>query len=96
MNPLQFLRNFKSDFINNMTHEFKTPIATIKLALDALANPVIAKQQIKVDKYLGMIKQESNRMNNQVENVLQISSLDKSELELSKKEINPNLSLIHI
>ena len=89
------ISSIKSDFINNMTHEFKTPIATIRLALDALANPVVAKQQNKVDKYLGMIKQESNRMNNQVENVLQISSLDKSELELSKKEINPNITINH-
>lgn len=84
------ISDIKSDFINNMTHEFKTPIATIQLALDALGTPTIAKQPNKVTQYLGLIRDESRRMNTQVENVLQISRLDKQELELSTTEIDPH------
>ena len=84
------ISDIKSDFINNMTHEFKTPIATIQLALDALGTSVIAKQPNKVTQYLGLIRDESRRMNTQVENVLQISRLDRRELELVTSEINPH------
>lgn len=84
------ISDIKSDFINNMTHEFKTPIATIQLALDALGTPSIAKQPNKVTQYLGLIRDESRRMNTQVENVLQISRLDRQELELTTTEIDPH------
>jgi len=84
------ISDIKTDFINNMTHEFKTPIATIQLALDALGTPVIAKQPNKVTQYLGLIRDESRRMNTQVENVLQISRLDRRELELTTSEIDPH------
>ena len=87
------ISDIKSDFINNMTHEFKTPIATIQLALDALGTSAIAKQPDKVTQYLGLIRDESRRMNNQVENVLQISSLDRRELELSTQDIDPNIPI---
>jgi two-component system phosphate regulon sensor histidine kinase PhoR len=87
------ISDIKSDFINNMTHEFKTPIATIQLALDALGTPAIAKQPDKVTQYLGLIRDESKRMNNQVENVLQISSLDRRELELTTQDIDPHIPL---
>lgn len=85
------ISDIKSDFINNMTHEFKTPIATIQLALDALGKPAIAKQPNKVTQYLGLIRDESRRMNTQVENVLQISRLDRKELELTTAEIDPHI-----
>jgi len=87
------ISEIKSDFINNMTHEFKTPIATIQLALDALGNTTIAKQPNKVTQYLGMIRDESRRMNTQVENVLQISRLDRRELELTTSEIDPHIPI---
>ena len=74
----------KSDFINNMTHEFKTPIATIKLALDSINNDKIKHDIIKRNKYLKMIKDENERMNSQVENVLRISQLEKKENILKK------------
>jgi two-component system phosphate regulon sensor histidine kinase PhoR len=80
------ISEIKTDFINNMTHEFKTPIATIQLALDALGTSAIAKQPNKVTQYLGLIRDESRRMNTQVENVLQISRLDRRELELTAIE----------
>lgn len=79
------ISQIKTDFINNMTHEFKTPIATINLALDSIKNPKILNDQEKVLRYLGMIKEENKRMHAQVENVLRISKLDKNELNISKE-----------
>lgn len=81
------ISQIKTDFINNMTHEFKTPIATINLALDAIKNPKIISDQDKVKRYLGMIKEENKRMHAQVENVLRISKLDKNELNISKERL---------
>jgi two-component system phosphate regulon sensor histidine kinase PhoR len=78
----------KTDFINNMTHEFKTPIATINLALDAIKNPKIIDDKEKVLRYLQMIKDENKRMHAQVENVLRISKLDKRELDINKESAN--------
>ena len=78
----------KSDFINNMTHEFKTPIATINLALDAIKNPMVMDDKEKVGRYLRMIKEENKRMHAQVENVLRISKLEKDDLNLSKEDHN--------
>ena len=74
----------KTDFINNMTHEFKTPIATINLALDAIKNPVIIDDNEKVMKYVAMIKEENKRMHAQVENVLRISKLEKKQVDMEK------------
>jgi two-component system phosphate regulon sensor histidine kinase PhoR len=73
------------DFINNMTHEFKTPIATINLALDAIKNPKVIDDKEKVFRYLQMIRDENKRMHAQVENVLRISKLEKKELEIEKE-----------
>ncbi len=78
----------KTDFINNMTHEFKTPIATISLATDSIENPKIIKNQEQVQFYTGIIKEENRRMNAQVENILQMSLIDKKELELNIKTFN--------
>jgi len=81
------ISQIKSDFINNMTHEFKTPIATINLALDSIKNPKIIDDQEKVHRYLGMIREENKRMHAQVENVLRISKLEKNELNISKERV---------
>jgi len=82
------ISQIKSDFINNMTHEFKTPIATINLALDAIKNPQILEDKDKVKRYLSMIKEENKRMHAQVENVLRISKLEKNELNISKDRVD--------
>ncbi|RIA10001.1 two-component system phosphate regulon sensor histidine kinase PhoR [Flavobacteriaceae bacterium MAR_2010_72] len=81
------ISQIKTDFINNMTHEFKTPIATINLALDSIKNPKIINDQEKVMRYLNMIKDENKRMHAQVENVLRISKLEKNELNISKDRV---------
>jgi two-component system, OmpR family, phosphate regulon sensor histidine kinase PhoR len=79
------ISEIKTDFINNMTHEFKTPIATINLALDAIKNPKVIDDKEKVHRYLQMIRDENKRMHAQVENVLRISKLEKKELEINKE-----------
>lgn len=81
------ISQIKSDFINNMTHEFKTPIATINLALDALKNPKVKGDEQFTERYLGMIRDENRRMHAQVENVLRISKLEKNELDLPKERV---------
>ncbi|MFV8341929.1 sensor histidine kinase [Flavobacterium sp. XS2P39] len=82
------ISEIKTDFINNMTHEFKTPIATINLALDAIKNPKIIDDKEKVFRYLQMIRDENKRMHAQVENVLRISKLEKKELDINKDSNN--------
>lgn len=82
------ISEIKTDFINNMTHEFKTPIATINLALDAIKNPKVIDDKEKVQRYLQMIKDENKRMHAQVENVLRISKLEKNELDIFKEPTN--------
>ncbi len=80
------ISEMKTDFINNMTHEFKTPIATIDLALNAMKNEKIKVNEQLKNKYLNIINEENKRMNKQVENVLKISQLDKNKITLTKKE----------
>ena len=79
------ISEIKTDFINNMTHEFKTPIATINLALDAIKNPKVVDDPQKIARYLQMIRDENKRMHAQVENVLRISKLERKELEIAKE-----------
>ncbi len=81
------ISQIKTDFINNMTHEFKTPIATINLALDALKNPKVSENKEFVARYLKMIREENRRMHAQVEDVLRISQLEKNELDLPKERL---------
>ena len=82
------ISEIKTDFINNMTHEFKTPIATINLALDAIKNPKIISDEEKIKRYVQMIRDENKRMHGQVENVLRISRLEKNQLEISKDAVD--------
>ena len=81
------ISQIKTDFINNMTHELKTPIATINLALDAMKNPKITADMSKMKRYLGMIREENKRMHAQVENVLRISKLEKNQLDIKKERL---------
>lgn len=82
------ISEIKTDFINNMTHEFKTPIATINLALDAIKNPKISSNPEALTRYMGMIREENKRMHAQVENVLRISKLEKNELDIKKERLS--------
>ena len=78
------LSDIKNDFINNMTHEFKTPIATISLAVDALKNEKVQSNKEKMAYFSGIIKEENQRMNKQVETILKASQFEKQEVELDK------------
>ena len=78
----------KTDFINNMTHEFKTPIATISLATDSITNPSILGNQDKVRRFADIIRQENKRMLSQVERVLQMALLDKKDFKLKLGEVD--------
>lgn len=79
------LSEMKTDFVNNMTHEFKTPIATISLASEMLLKPAVLASEDKARKYAGIIYDENQRLRNQVEHVLQISILDREEFKLRKQ-----------
>ena len=81
------LSEIKSDFINNMTHEFKTPLATISLAVDALKNEKVSGDKEKTNYFTGIIKEENKRMNKQVETILQAALLDKQEVQLNLKKL---------
>ena len=82
------IADVKTDFINNMSHEFKTPLATISVATDSLANDKIATNPEKVKYYSQLIKQENLRMKKQVENVLNMSKLERNEVQLFLRETN--------
>lgn len=78
------LSEIKSDFINNMTHELKTPLATISLAVDALTNAKVISNEEKIRYYSAMIKDENKRMNKQVETILQAARIERQEITLNK------------
>jgi two-component system, OmpR family, phosphate regulon sensor histidine kinase PhoR len=82
------LSEIKNDFINNMTHEFKTPIATISLAVDAIRNVKVQQDVKKMTYFSDIIKEENQRMNRQVETLLKAAMLDRQEVELNLKPIN--------
>lgn len=80
------MSDVKSDFINNMTHEFKTPIATIGLAADSLESPKVIGLEKPTLYYLDIIRQENKRMNNQVERVLQMALIEQGKLQIDLQE----------
>src|ERR1700759_5439728 len=85
------LSEIKNDFINNMTHEFKTPLATISLAVDALRNEKVVHDRQKSEYFTGIIKEENRRMNKQVETILQASLLDRQEQQLNLKPLHAHV-----
>ena len=82
------MAEIKNDFINNMTHEFKTPIATISLAVDAMRNDKVIQDPNKMAYFNDIIKEENQRMNRQVETILKASQLEKQEVDLNLKPLH--------
>lgn len=82
------LSKIKNDFINNMTHEFKTPLATVSLAVEALQDPELSNHDKFRTRYLGIIKDENKRLVSQVEKVLQAAALEKKDFQLKIETIN--------
>lgn len=89
------ISEMKSDFINNMTHEFKTPIATISLAADTIVNSRVINDESSIRHFVGMIKKENSRMNKKVETILQIASLDKKEIEFKFETVSLHTIIEH-
>ncbi|MEP2670091.1 MAG: HAMP domain-containing sensor histidine kinase [Cyclobacteriaceae bacterium] len=84
------LSEVQKDFINNMTHEFKTPIATIAISSEVLKNPDISKEPGRLLKYATVIENESNRLKQQVDRVLQMAQLDEKKIELNTETFDAN------
>ena len=84
------LSEMKNDFIDNMTHEFKTPIATVSLATQALGEPEIVRDKVLFQRYLNIIKDENERLGNQVEKVLQLATMERENLNLEIEELDLN------
>lgn len=82
------LSEMKTDFINNMTHEFKTPISAVSLASEMLMRPKVKESPVKIDKYAQVIFDENCRLQNQVERILQIAIMDNGKLRLKHMEVN--------
>ncbi len=83
--------SMKTDFINNMTHEFKTPIATISLAADSIASPKVISDESKIHRFIGIIQQENKRMLRQVEKVLQMAQMDEKDFKLKVSQVNTHM-----
>ena len=81
------LNAIKSDFINNMTHELKTPLATISLATDALKNEKVLADRSKLEYFSGIIKDENKRMSKHVETILQAGLMDRQDIRMNIKVI---------
>ena len=88
------LSEMKNDFINNMTHEFKTPISTISLAAQMLNDPGVRKSGTMLEHISTVINDETKRLRFQVEKVLQMSMFDRQKATLKLQEVNAN-QLIH-
>lgn len=78
----------KNDFINNMTHEFKTPLATISLAVDAMRNDKVIQDRDKLGYFSSIIKEENQRMNRQVETILKASQFERKDVDLNLKAVS--------
>lgn len=84
------LSQMQKDFINNMTHEFKTPISTIKISSNVFLKNEEIQNNERLHRYANIINEQNNRLNNQVEKVLQIARLEGDTFELKKEKININ------
>lgn len=82
------LSEMKSDFFNNMTHEFKTPVSTISLACEALMDKDIQKSEELISTYINMIGEENRRLGYMAEMILQSVAMEKGELNLTKETVD--------
>jgi two-component system, OmpR family, phosphate regulon sensor histidine kinase PhoR len=87
------LSEMKTDFINNMTHEFKTPITTIALASEAIKDPEVLKNDTRLNRLAGVISEENKRLEKQVERVLQMARHDRGELKIVSEPVNMHAAL---
>ncbi|MGF1670905.1 MAG: sensor histidine kinase, partial [Balneolaceae bacterium] len=88
INRQKKLSELKNDFINNLTHEFKTPIFSISLASKLLGRSEEINSSEKLNKYLNLIHNENNRLRTQVDKVLQMALIDSGNFHLNRKEVD--------
>jgi two-component system phosphate regulon sensor histidine kinase PhoR len=86
----QKLSEIQKNFINNLTHEFKTPIASIELAAKVLANPKIIEQPERLREYVKIVGQQNKRLSDHVEKLLQMATIEKTKLHLNLEQIELN------
>ncbi|QIL39617.1 HAMP domain-containing histidine kinase [Pedobacter sp. HDW13] len=84
------ISEMKTDFINNMTHEFKTPVATIMIASEALKDPEVTEDKTRLKRLAGIIYDENVRLGSHIERVLSIARLEKGELKMENTEVDMN------
>jgi two-component system phosphate regulon sensor histidine kinase PhoR len=84
------ITEIKNDLINNITHEFKTPISTISLACESLNEPELVKNKSAVKRYSSMIREENNRLSFMVENLLTTAAIEKGDYNLNKTKSDIN------
>ena len=80
------LSEIQKDFINNMTHEFKTPLSTISVSSEVLSSKDIIREPDRLNQYAGIIQDESSRLKLQVERILQMAKMENKKIELDKEE----------
>lgn len=90
------LSDLKRDFINNLTHEFKTPIFSISLAAKSLKEKEEVKRSDKMNSYVDLIGHETKRLQTQVDKILQMAMLDAGHLTLEKKKLDIHESINHV
>lgn len=84
------LAKVKNDFINNMTHELKTPVSSISLALEVIQDKDIIKTEEKTNRYLGIIKEENQRLASQIDKVLQMAKLEQKQVQILFEPVDVN------
>jgi len=90
------LSEMQKDFINNMTHEFKTPISSINISADVIMDPNIINDPARLFTYGSVIKQENNRLNQQVDKVLQIARIESQSFHLKKEQVDLNSLILKV
>src|SRR5690554_663523 len=90
------MSEMKTDFINNMTHEFKTPVATIMIASESLRDPEIASDEKRVNRLANIIYDENVRLGNHIERVLNIARLEKENLKIEKVDVHINAVVLGV
>jgi two-component system phosphate regulon sensor histidine kinase PhoR len=84
------ISEMKTDFINNMTHEFKTPVATIMIASEALKDPELTTDKSRIERLANIIYDENVRLGSHIERVLNIAKIEKGDLKLERRDVDMN------
>jgi two-component system, OmpR family, phosphate regulon sensor histidine kinase PhoR len=87
----KFLAETQKDFVNNFTHEFKTPLAVMKIAADVLSQESILQQPDRLERYATIIRNQTEHLQSQVERLLRTASIESKDLPISKEEVDPHL-----